>query len=188
MLRLHNSPEFFYKRSEAGGAISQQGNCEVEPKGFLSIQMKDGMRPVGVECKEAGRQVADCSSDVPAFQCWKWYLGLFIYLLFCPLTSPPLQKPSASHSCKDLVMTSGLPQSPAYARSSPCAVGVLIAAGTLLLESNVKLFLMEKITWGLTVKGYHHIFWSGNCWVVKQLNSCFLLIPVLRVFCLPLCS
>lgn len=34
-------------------------------------------------------------------------------------------------------MTSGLPQSPAYAGPSPCAVGVLIAAGTLLLESRV---------------------------------------------------
>lgn len=55
-------------------------------------------------------------------------------------------------------MTSGLPQSPAYAGSSPCAVGVLIAAGTLLLESDVELFLMEKITCRLTEKGYHHIF------------------------------
>lgn len=34
-------------------------------------------------------------------------------------------------------MTSGLPGSPAYAGCSPCAVGILLAARTLL-ESDVK--------------------------------------------------
>lgn len=164
MLRLHTGPGVFYK-SEAGEAVSQQGVCEVEPKGFLSVLLKDGMRPVGVEYKEAGRWLT--AALIPAFQCWKLYLGLFIYLLLCSLASPPLQKPRMSDSCKDLIMTSGLPPSPAYAGSSPCSVGVLIAAGTLLPESDVKLFLMEKITCRLTVKGRRHIFWSGSCWAIK---------------------
>lgn len=80
-----------------------------------------------------------------------------MYLL-CTLTSPPLQKPRMSDGSKGLIMTSGLPQSPASSGSCPCAVSALIAAGTLLLESDVKLFLMEKITWGLTVTGYRDIF------------------------------
>lgn len=103
---------------------------------------------MGVEYKEAGSRVAECSSAVPAFQCWKWYLRFFINLVLCLLTSPPLQnyqKSSMSHSLKEVAdvartsssrMASGLPLIPAYAGSSPGAVGVF-AAETLLLESDV---------------------------------------------------
>lgn len=48
-ISAHTSPEMFYKKVRLGGAISQQGICEVEPKGFLSVLLKDGMRPVGAE-------------------------------------------------------------------------------------------------------------------------------------------
>lgn len=36
-------------KSEARGAISQQGICEVEPKRVSFHSLKDGMRPVGIE-------------------------------------------------------------------------------------------------------------------------------------------
>lgn len=88
LLRLHTSPKV--KKKKIGGAVFQQDICEVGPRGFLSTLLKDGMRPAGVEYKETDSQVADCSSDIPAFQSWKWYFRLFIYQVLCTLTSPPV--------------------------------------------------------------------------------------------------